>query len=343
MSEIFCTFEKNIDDMDMQELPDYKAYRSEIEKYLDEPLLEYVWLVANKFLPVVDEDGCSESHAPIIFTNRWIESNMTTEERYARFLEFFPNNTQEDIEQYYSKRPLLDTSFKETFFEKDEVLQTLKAFNIDLTKFWYLLLFIHDVVEDVCKNAPVHEPSQIDKINELSEKISVATKILLEHDGRKNYETEDKFTLSVLKASVDYYIKTYNEILDTSENYSECKSRLEAIGLKGTIKSGRPLNYNEKVELEKSHRTRVFTAMFQYFLEDKVADRNFVKRSREKISTDKLLLISRLTHIVGLQGEDYYEQYMENGNQNRKLSNILSRYRHDPLPPMIGTIYSGGF
>ena len=103
------------------------------------------------------------------------------------------------------------------------------------------------------------------------------------------------------------------------------------------------LNYNEKVKLEKSHRTRVFTAMFQYFLEDKVADRDFVKRSREKISTDKLLLISRLTHIVGLQGEDYYEQYMENGNQNRKLSNILSRYRNEPLPPMIGTIYSGGF
>jgi hypothetical protein len=146
-----------------------------------------------------------------------------------------------------------------------------------------------------------------------------------------------------LKASVDYYIKTYNEILNTSENYSECESRLEAMGLKGIIKSSRLLNYNEKVKLEKSHRTRVFTAMFQYFLEDKVADRDFVKRSREKISTDKLLLISRLTHIVGLQGEDYYEQYMENGNQNRKLSNILSRYRNEPLPPMIGTIYSGGF
>lgn len=329
--------------MEIQELPDYKAYRSEIDKYLDEPLLEYVWKVANKFMPVVDQDGCSESLAPVIFTNRWIESNMTTEERYARFLEFFPNNTQEDIEQYYSKRPLLDTSFKETFFEKEEVLQTLKAFNIDLTKFWYLLLFIHDVVEDVCNNAPVHEPSQIDKVNELSEEISVATNILLEHDGRKSYETEDEFTLSVLKASVDYYIKTYNEILDTSENYSECESRLEAIGLKGTIKSRRLLNYNEKVKLEKSHRTRVFTAMFQYFLEDKVADRNFVKRSREKISTDKLLLISRLSYIVGIQEEDYYEQYQENGNPNRKLSNLLSRYRNEPLPPMIGTIYSGGF
>ncbi len=343
MSEIFCTFEKNINNMEIQELPDYKAYRSEIDKYLDEPLLEYVWIVANQFLPVVDEDGRSESHAPIIFTNRWIESNMTTEERYARFLEFFPNNTQEDIEQYYSKRPLLDTSFKETFFEKEEVLQTLKAFNIDLTKFWYLLLFIHDVVEDVCKNAPVHEPSQIDKVNELSEEISVATKILLEHDGRQSYKTQDAFTLSVLKASVDYYIQTYNDILNTSKTREERDAKLEALGLNGVIKSWHVLNYDEKVKLEKSHRTRVFTAMFQYFLEDKIADREFVKRSREKISTDKLLLISRLTHIVGIQGEDYFAQYTENGDQNRKLSNLLSRYRNEPLPHMIGTIYSGGF
>ena len=343
MSEIFCTFEKNINTMEIQELPDYKAYRSEIDKYIDEPLLEYVWIVANKFLPVVDEDGFSESHAPIIFTNRWIESNMTKEERYARFLEFFPNNTQEDIDQYYNKRPPLNTIFKETFFEKEEVLQTLKAFNIDLAKFWYLLLFIHDVVEDVCTNAPIHEPSQIDKVDELSEKISVATKILLEHDGRKSYETQDAFTLSVLKASVEYYIQTYNNILETSKNHEECNTRLKALGLNGVFRSWHVLNYDEKVKLEKSHKTRVFTAMFQYFLEDKIADRDFVKRSREKISTDKLLLISRLTHIVGIQGEDYFAQYTENGDQNRKLSNLLSRYRNEPLPHMIGTIYSGGF
>ena len=83
--------------------------------------------------------------------------------------------------------------------------------------------------------------------------------------------------------------------------------------------------------------------MFQYFLKDKVADRDFLKRSREKISTDKLLLISRLSYIVGIQEEDYYEQYMANGNPNRKLSNLLSRYRNEPLPSIIGTIYSGGF
>ena len=63
--------------------------------------------------------------------------------------------------------------------------------------------------------------------------------------------------------------------------------------------------------------------------------------SKEKISTDKLLLISRLACIVGLQGEDYYERYTAEGNDNRKLSNLLSRYRNEPLPSTIGWIYCG--
>lgn len=328
--------------MEIQELPDYKAHRSETYKYMDEPLLEYVWQVANNFKPDFDGEGFCESRAPIIFANRYLDSRLTDDERYARYLEINPYHTLDYAKDYYSEQTELDTSFKEKFFGCNDILQTLEAFNLDLDKFWYLLLFVNDLTEDVCTNAPSHEPSQIDKVSELSDKLSAATKITFEHDGRKSYETQDEFTLSVLKASVEYYIRTYNDILESSESREECKARLEALGLKGAFKSWAALNYDEKITLEKSHKTRVFAALFQYFLEDKVADRDFVKRSREKISTDKLLLISRLTHIVGLQGEDYYEQYMENGNPNRKLSNLLSRYRNEPLPSMIGRLYSGG-
>jgi hypothetical protein len=44
--EFFRTFESKSISMEIQQLPDHKAYRSEIDKYLDEPLLEYVWTVA---------------------------------------------------------------------------------------------------------------------------------------------------------------------------------------------------------------------------------------------------------------------------------------------------------
>ena len=67
--------------MEIQALPDYKASNYEIEKYLDEPLLEYVWIVANKFKPDCDEQGTYPSIAPIIFANRCIESTLTDDEK----------------------------------------------------------------------------------------------------------------------------------------------------------------------------------------------------------------------------------------------------------------------
>ena len=331
--------------MEIPKLPDHKAYRGEIDKYLDEPLLEYVWKVANRFMPVVDPDGISESQAPVIFANRCIESTMTDDEKYARFIEFFPNNNRETAEQYYKEHPSLNTSFKDLFFSKTEVQNTLKAYNLDLAKLWYLLLFIYDVVEDVCSRAPKHEKSQIDNINELSEKISAATKITLEHEGRQSYETEDEFILSVLKASVDYYIKVYNTVVETSRNQEECDTKLKSLGLNGAFRNWRMLNYDNKISLDPSHKIRLFAAMFQYFLEDRKADRGLVEGYID--STDKLLLISRLVYIVGLHDEGYYKGKILNESGrfvlNRRLSTLLSRYRKDPLPPMIGTIYSGGF
>lgn len=50
--------------MEIQELPDYKARCYETEKYLDEPLLEYVWIVANHFFLEYDGQDYSESRRP---------------------------------------------------------------------------------------------------------------------------------------------------------------------------------------------------------------------------------------------------------------------------------------
>ena len=63
-------------------------------------------------------------------------------------------------------------------------------------------------------------------------------------------------------------------------------------------------------------------------------------------SIDKLLFISRLTYIVGLQDESYYKRLiLKDGKYvaNRKLSNLLSRYRDEPLPHKTGRYYSGWY
>lgn len=327
--------------MEIQGLPDYKAQRGDIDKYIDEPLLEYVWMVADKFMPDYDGEYYCASRAPIIFANRYISSRLTDEEKYARYQEIYPGSTLESAKQHYTKQTQFNSSFKEYFLNCKEVLNTLEAFHLDLDKFWYLLLFINDVVEDACTNALTHGLSERDKANELAEGILGATEVITKKDGGQNYETKDEYTISLLKASLKYFIKTYNGILETCQNNEELKRRLKELGMEDEIKDYIPISYKPKAALEKSHKTRLFAKMFQYFLRDKEADREFVKKSMEKISTDKLFFISRLTHIVGFQGIDYYERYTADGNDNRKLSNLLSRYRDEPLPSTIGRIYCG--
>ena len=332
----------------IQELPDYKANRSEYDKYLDEPLLEYVWKVANKFfLEVYGEDDYGPSITPVIFANRYIVSRLTDEDKYARHLEIYPHATLDSAKEYYSSQTELDTSFKDKFLKSREVLNTIKAFNLDLDKFWYLLLFINDLVKDCCIDAPGHGQSEVEKVNEMAEKILGSTEIIVKKKGEKDYKTQDEYTLSILKASVKLFIKTYNDIIENSKNREELNARLKELGIDRTINDGVPIKFEEKVSLDKSQRTRLFAEFFQYFLKDIKADRELMGiHTTKEDSIDKLLFISRLTYIVGLQEKDYYERLiLKEGKYvaNRKLSNLLSRYRNKPLPHKTGRFYSGWY
>ena len=328
----------------IQELPDYKAKRSEYDKYLDEPLLDYVWKIADKFFPDYDGEDFCTSRTPVIFANRYIVSKLTDEEKYARYLEIYPSATLDSAKEYYSSQTEIDTSFKDKFLKSKEVLNTIKAFNLDLDKFWYLLLFVNDLVEDCCIDAPGHGQSEVEKANEMAKKILESTEVISKRNGRKHYETNDEYTLSILKSSVKFFIKTYNEIIENSKNREEFNARLKELGIDRTINDGVPIKFEEKITLEKSHKTRLFAEFFQYFLKDLKADKKLMGiRTTSEDSTDKLLFISRLTYIVGLQEEEYYKRYMLNEEEkyvdNRKLSNLLSRYRNKPLPHKTGRIY----
>lgn len=80
----------------IEELPDLKVNWTESYKCLDEPLLEYVWEVANHFLPSCEDTDKGmiliESTAPAIFANRYFERNLTIEERYERAKEMVQYN-----------------------------------------------------------------------------------------------------------------------------------------------------------------------------------------------------------------------------------------------------------
>ena len=72
----------------IEELPDLMIGWDRAYEYQDVPLLDYVWEVANYFLPdyVETDQGMvpAESIAPALFANRYSERNLSIEERYER-------------------------------------------------------------------------------------------------------------------------------------------------------------------------------------------------------------------------------------------------------------------
>lgn len=326
----------------IQELPDYKPNRYGFDKYENEPLLEYVWKVENGYIN--NGDDCRSPIELAIFVNRYIETKLTDEEKYTRHIEIYPSATLESAKEYYSERTKLDTSFKDKFFESKEVKNTIKAFNLDLDKFWYLLLFVKDYVDDCYTNAPKIGLSEVEKVNEMAEKILEATEIIVKKKGEKDYKIQDEYTLSILKYSVNYFIKTYN-IIENIENREELKIKLEELGLNRTIWDNNPILFEEKVSFENSHKIRLFADMFQYFLKDLKADKKLMGRhTTREDSTDRLLFISRLAYIVGYANEEYYERYVENEERKlvprNKLKNLLNKYKKKPLPPKNTRFYS---
>ena len=326
----------------IQELPDYKANRYGFDKYENEPLLEYVWKVENGYINIGDD--CRSPIELAIFVNRYIETKLTDEEKYTRHIEIYPSTTLDSAKEYYSKRTKLDTSFKDKFFNSREVMNTIKAFNLDLDKFWYLLLFVKDYVDDCYTNAPKIGLSEVEKVNEMAEKILEATEIIVKKKGEKDYKIQDEYTLSILKYSVNYFIKTYN-IIENIENREELKIKLEELGLNRTIWDNNPILFEEKVSFEDSHKIRLFADMFQYFLKDLKTDKKLMGRhTTREDSTDRLLFISRLAYIVGYANEEYYERYVENEERKlvprNKLKNLLNKYKKKPLPPKNTRFYS---
>ena len=321
--------------MKIEELPDLKDNIEDYYEFHGVPLLDYVCDVADRFLPNLQQEHMIESKAPAIFCNRYFESKLSIEERYQRHKEFYISD--ESFEDYKSKDyRKLDDSFKERYLTNEDLQNTIEAFGLDVSKFWYLLLFVYDYIEDIGTNAPTIGKTVIEDINDFTAKLSEATSITLKKDNRKNYATESENTINFINAASQYYVKMYNSIVNADLTREDKLQQLKDIGLDSFI-SGRTMFDLKGSYLDISYKKWKFAEIFQYFLEDKKATINPTKR--EKVSKDKMIFISRLIYTVGYDGKRYNEEYDEDGNKNRMLSNLLRRYSQEEFPTVIGHYY----
>ena len=302
----------------IEELPDINLTIEDYYEYQDIELLDYVYEVANHFLPNIDG---LPSKAPAVFCERYHERTLSIEERYERHKKFYIFNLSfDDYLKYHSDEKPLKSNFMERYLNNRELQDTIESFGLDISKLWYLLLFVHDYIEDIGNNSPAIGKSTLQDFNDFTNKLSEATSITLKKDNRKSYAVEREDTIRIIQAALQHYIKIVN-----SEE------------LNGTLDS-HPLNFKDKSFLDISYKKWKFAEIFLHFLKDRKA--TVPKNSIYNVSKDKMLFISRLIYTVEYDGKRYNEEYDSEGNKNRMLSNLLRRYMKEEFPPVIGLHYN---
>jgi len=216
-------------------------------------------------------------------------------------------------------------------YEKSEIQDTLKAFGLDSSKFWYLCLFIKWKVDWEVKSARVFPKEPLEKLKDLQaefEKLnftkvrgkyvtSKTAELTFKVKGSKAYTINDKDTLAILNNIINDYLLT-------------------------TPTKGYLLHESERVDLPIATKMYLFNKYLTWFIAPLKADRKI------HACKDKSLLVSRMLYILGvydhaggveemnegngnkkhkMNKENLWEEYTENGKKNY-LKGILSKYKH---------------
>lgn len=320
--------------MKIEELPDRKLLWSMPNVLRDEPLLEYVWEVALEFAKIEDrfEHETFETTAPNIFVNRYAESKLTDEERYNRFQEMFCVDNISFEEYTKTKYRKLDTSYKDKFLNNKDLQNTAEAFGLDVSKLWYLLLFVHDYIEDFSVNAPTLKKSTLEEFNYLYKMLDETTSITLRNGKNKCYETDREDIIKLVRTVFDYYANNYNSILNNAPE--DAIESLNKLGLGEFIDQRPTIDVENRNLLPVSYKMWYFKKMFHFFLKDREA--TILPHLKVTVSTDKMIFISRLIYTVGYHGEEYnLERDPVTNKKNRMLSDALRKYAHKKFPPIV--------
>ena len=279
-------------------IEELKDFDRNIDPYdYKEPLLEYAEEVANHFW----RDYDSAKYV--------LEDGTEVEGQYL------PSIVPHDFACRYLDGKI-DKRKEASYIESKEVQDTIKAFGLDSTKFWYMCLMVKDYVDSRTNNAikmnPTHREELVRLIEELDKlhpkfenhTIScVGTGELYVKVGKdKKFTITDGVTLSLINAAVSFligYSKKYTNLLDSSS-----------------------LNFNKRESLPHVYQIYLFNQYLSWFLKPKKAKKGF------HASKDKSLLISRMTYILGITfDERFYEEYSETGERNNFLKRYLSKYK----------------
>ena len=215
---------------------------------------------------------------------------------------------------------MIDQSRKQKYLDSKEVQDTLRAFHLDAEKFWYLCLFIKDIVEGYADGYDAISPrEEITQLVALLQKVesdkndnSLRTKsnaLLSLKLGKMSVKIDNQLTLDIIKAALYTILQTDNRMLDA-----------DLLNMK-------------RIHKADIYKIAWFNKYLSSFLKDKVADKAVYAFKGSDISTDKSLLISRMIFVLGLSGEEnFYIEYTDEKVKKDYLKGYIKKYKKVEVP-----------
>ena len=215
----------------------------------------------------------------------------------------------------------IDASRVNKYLASEEVIDTVKAFGLDVDKFWYLCLFIKDVVDGYTVNAIKKNPTPREELKNLVAELD-KLEPEIKYNRILNVKGTGELTLKVGK----HPVKITNGRTLTIINYAISKL-LEAENNK--LLDSASIDINQKKDLKPVYQIYLFNKYLSWFIKPLVADKASLA------SKDKSLLISRMIFILGISDdENYFEEYNDKGDKLNFLKNNLRRYQDVEIPTL---------
>lgn len=324
----------------------------EILFYNNEPLLEYVRDVSNYFWPLkavfdcgkIDMDDYSifPSRNPSTFAKRYHEnqiSNFRLDNYNEAVTEIAHFRHSSYFDSYHTNFANVNTPQRRKSYS-GEIARTMIAYNLDISKFWYLCLMIKDYVEGQTAKGCIlldtthrEEISQMislldllspkDESNRISTSKDVDIELILnvkskEHNKRRHIPiSSNGQTLTLIKNALRAYL---------NENPDECyilDSHVVNLKRLKCLRAGKSLPV----------KLALFYRYLNWFLNKQKINKEYVKENPYYISTSKNLLISRMAYFTGLtnsdkflKGDAYYLRTYISGKEDVEVKTINKYY-----------------
>lgn len=350
------TIKLDIPELQPREKDDMNYHFGIADAYNGEELLSEVFKLSHKIFPIPNDPqkadpDLSEWHICNIFGYRYThgfvrEKSVDVEKLKRKYFEDHREKTEERkksvdniIRPYPYKQPLYNeidqdeeaafhytclktlqdkelNNIKEKFLRYD-IIASLKAMNIDVIKFWYVFLWVRDLVLSKTHHvnkmtSSVYEDlsnfiNQINNVIEDENKSHSFSLDLKVNNKKTGKGIGNPYTLKLIKRLIENHLETY----DRSE-YSEDRCEL-----------------NSRIVIDKdqdraaTHKLFLFHKYMKVYLEDRGGKRNSLIGEilpeiantkigkTETVSIDKEWLIARLCWAAELGLYDVYKSGME--------------------------------